>query len=356
MVTARYRFVWTRRSASVVCQGITRDGPPLDFSACRDFMDRGHDLPESPFFPGPMNPGLIISRIGRRAFGGVSMPTNRGVTKHLRSFIATCDHFTASPLARQSSADLAHRSLGPESEHRREACSPFGGGRLGLLASMPRVLYRLELKLCTVSIGALDRTIAVPASRNPDLSKRAGFAMLTPSQRLLKCIAQGDCRAFTEFYDQHSPRVFGMLVRLLGSRDDAEDTLQETFWQVWRSADDYDAERAKPEVWLLTIARSRAMDCLRRRPRTVNVAIEEALTIAKDPCEGLVQDESRQRLQNALACLPDEQRAVVVLSFFSGWTHVQIADQLGVPLGTAKTRIALGMKRLRSLRPPGHKE
>jgi RNA polymerase sigma-70 factor, ECF subfamily len=180
--------------------------------------------------------------------------------------------------------------------------------------------------------------------------------MLTPDQRLLECIAQGDCQAFAEFYDQHAPRVFGLLVRLLGNRDDAEDTLQDTFWQIWRSADRYDCERAKPEVWLLTIARSRAMDCQRRRPRTTNLAIEDTLMIANDPCEVLAQHESRQRLQSALACLPDEQRTAVVLSFFNGCTHVQIADQLGIPLGTAKTRISLGMKRLRILLSLGLKE
>ncbi len=155
--------------------------------------------------------------------------------------------------------------------------------------------------------------------------------MLTPDQRLLESITRRDAAAFAEFYDRHAPRVFGLLVRLLGSRADAEEVLQETFWQIWRTAERYDATRSRPEVWLLTIARSRAMDCLRRRGRAIESAPESRPPDA-DPCDVLLRQEAHNQLRGALAALPEDQRTPIVLAFFEGWTHVQIAGQLGIPL------------------------
>src|SRR5689334_20123685 len=85
------------------------------------------------------------------------------------------------------------------------------------------------------------------------------------NQQLLSCIASGDRDAFAEFYERHAPRILGLLVRWLGRRCDAEDILQETFWQVWRRAADYNPGRSPPEAWLVLIARSRGADFLRQR-------------------------------------------------------------------------------------------
>jgi RNA polymerase sigma-70 factor (ECF subfamily) len=166
---------------------------------------------------------------------------------------------------------------------------------------------------------------------------------------LLSRIASGDAGAFAAFYDRHAPVVLGLLVKMLGRRADAEDVLQETFWQVWRQAARYDPARSSPQGWLVLLARSRALDSLRRR-RPAGEAPDAADRAADaDPAHGLEQGEQARLVETALARLPEEQRRAIRLAFFGGLTHEQVAEQLAVPLGTAKTRIRLGMQRLRGL-------
>ncbi|MGD9644600.1 MAG: sigma-70 family RNA polymerase sigma factor [Pirellulales bacterium] len=166
--------------------------------------------------------------------------------------------------------------------------------------------------------------------------------------QMLDRIAHGDQQAFAAFYDRHAPRVFGLLMRWLRVRDDAEDTLQEIFWQVWRCAKQYDPNRAAPEAWLVLLARSRSLDLLRRRRRTVCPTTPTEAE-AVDPLARLTFDEATAQVQTALGQLPREQRDAICLAFLDGQTHEQVARQQAVPLGTAKTRILLGMKRLRAL-------
>jgi RNA polymerase sigma-70 factor, ECF subfamily len=170
-----------------------------------------------------------------------------------------------------------------------------------------------------------------------------------PDELLIRDIAAGDQSAFAEFYDHHAPRVLGALVKWLSDRGDAEDVLQETFWQVWSRAGQYDAARSAPEVWLFLIARSRALDHLRRqRPEALaNGRREPALL--EDPAAALESDESMQQVREAMAKLPEEQRSAIRLAFFAGLTYEQVARSQAIPVGTAKTRIRLGMKRLREL-------
>ncbi len=166
--------------------------------------------------------------------------------------------------------------------------------------------------------------------------------------QMLDRIAHGDQQAFAAFYDRHAPRVFGLLMRWLHVRVDAEDALQEIFWQVWRSAKQYDTARAAPEAWLVLLARSRSVDLLRRRRRTSSSTTPtEAETV--DPLARLTFDEATAQVQAALGQLPREQRDAICMAFLNGHTHEQVARQQAVPLGTAKTRILLGMKRLRAL-------
>lgn len=165
---------------------------------------------------------------------------------------------------------------------------------------------------------------------------------------LLERIKTGDGTAFAAFYDRHAPRVLGLLVRWLGHRQDAEDILQETFWQVWSRAKQYDAARAAPEVWLLLIARSRALDRLRGRRVQANPPSVEPVAIV-DPGGALEQGEAARRLREALAELPEEQRSAIALAYYAGLTYEQVAQRQAIPAGTAKTRIRLGMRRLRRL-------
>ncbi len=155
-----------------------------------------------------------------------------------------------------------------------------------------------------------------------------------------------DTEAFAAFYDRFAARVYGLLLKLLRNRMDADDVLQETFIQVWDQAGRFDPARSIPEGWLLMLARSRALDRLRKRPTTSILAIPEAGLIT-EPNERLVQEEAAAAVHEGLADLPREQREAIALAFFEGCTHESIAELLGLPLGTVKTRIRLGILRLR---------
>ena len=162
-------------------------------------------------------------------------------------------------------------------------------------------------------------------------------------------VGVGDPAAFAALYDRHAARLFGLLICLLPQRVDAEDALQETFWQVWRQASRYDPARGSVEVWLAMVARSRGLDHRRRlRLETPEAALPEPEAPA-DPLRTLEESEKAQEVWQALARLPAEQREALSLAFYGGLTHEQVATRQGVPLGTAKTRIRLAMTRLRNL-------
>jgi RNA polymerase sigma-70 factor (ECF subfamily) len=180
--------------------------------------------------------------------------------------------------------------------------------------------------------------------------------MQTADETLLAGIATRDQGAFAEFYDRHSPRVLGLLLKMIRRRSDAEDVLQETFWHVWRIAPEYDPARAGPSSWLLMIARSRAIDHLRRKS-TAGAARETAEPDAiqwRQPADDVVIDETRAGAARALERLPAEQQRVIRLAFYEGLTHEEIAAREALPLGTVKTRIRLGMQRLRDTLRPQH--
>jgi RNA polymerase sigma-70 factor (ECF subfamily) len=169
---------------------------------------------------------------------------------------------------------------------------------------------------------------------------------------LLGRTARGDAAAFGSLFDRHSGLVLGLLVRLLGRRAEAEELLQEVFLQVWREADRYRPEAASPRGWLLMIARSRAIDRLRshlaRERREAAAAGPADAAVAPTGPERLERRERRARVAAALAGLPPEQREAVEHAFFQGLSHREIAERLGQPLGTVKSRILLGMRKLRA--------
>lgn len=169
---------------------------------------------------------------------------------------------------------------------------------------------------------------------------------------LIRRIASGDGEALTRLFDLHSSVALGLLVRILGDRAEAEEVLQEAFLQVWTQADRYDEARSTPRGWLLMLARSRALDRLRRREarrRREEESAEEEARFAVEP-EGtgrLEAAERQSRVSSALGALSPEQRHCIELAFFEGLTHTQIAERLKAPLGTVKSRILLGMSKLR---------
>lgn len=170
---------------------------------------------------------------------------------------------------------------------------------------------------------------------------------MAPSDaELLGRIASGDREAFATLYDRYAPRAYGLLLRVLRNRADADDVLQETFLQVWRQAIRFDPSRAAADVWVLLVARSRAVDRLRKRGVATTGELPDP-PMERDPAGDLNRREDAGRVRTALDVLPLEQREPIRLSFFDGMTHTQIARRLGLPLGTVKTRIRLGMLRLR---------
>ena len=168
---------------------------------------------------------------------------------------------------------------------------------------------------------------------------------------LLRRIAAGDGDALSRLFELHSPIVLGLLVRILGSRAEAEEVLQETFLQVWMQADRFDEARSTPRGWLLMLARSRALDRLRRRDsrrrREEEVSVDSDSATLPTGTDRLEAAERKTRIGSALGLLSPEQRHCIELAFFEGLTHTQIAERLKAPLGTVKSRILLGMNKLR---------
>jgi RNA polymerase sigma-70 factor (ECF subfamily) len=167
---------------------------------------------------------------------------------------------------------------------------------------------------------------------------------------LLSAVARGDREAYAAFYHRHSPTVLGLLCRILRSRPEAEDVLQEVFLQVWRQARQFDLTRGAPFVWLTMLARSRAFDRLESiasRQRTVARAAGAPVDLAPDPADLAVSAEDEGRLRRALARVPDEQREVLLLAYFEGLSQSAIAARLALPLGTVKSNARLGLEKLR---------
>lgn len=173
--------------------------------------------------------------------------------------------------------------------------------------------------------------------------------MSLSDEQLMSRVATEDREALAALYDRHAGRLLTVLERMLGTRTEAEDVLQETFWQVWRSAATYEPQRSSPVVWLLVIARSRARDRLRRASRSRPLDAVPEARLLTEPDDDLARSEATVSAREALAMLPDEQRTAIRLAFFNGHTHEQIAAAASIPLGTVKTRIRRGMLRLREI-------
>jgi len=169
---------------------------------------------------------------------------------------------------------------------------------------------------------------------------------------LLRALARSDQTALAGIYDRYRLILFGLVMRILHDRAEAEDVLQETFLQVWRRAGDFDEARGRPFTWLVTIARSRALDRLRAsasRGRVAGEAAQMPHDDVGDAAEDALRSEQGKAVRQALAELPSEQRRALFLAYFEGLTQTEIAARLGDPLGTVKTRMRSGMIKLREL-------
>ena len=174
---------------------------------------------------------------------------------------------------------------------------------------------------------------------------------------LLQLIAARDTAALAELYDRHSRLLFGLVLRIVRDRGDAEEILQEAFVRVWTRAEMYDARMGGPLPWLVRVARNCAIDRLRARRVRATVdapAIDppavETVTPAgpiQTPETDVLDAERRRTLSDALAGIPAEQRLLIEAAFFEGYTHSELAQRFELPLGTVKTRIRAGLSAMR---------
>ena len=180
---------------------------------------------------------------------------------------------------------------------------------------------------------------------------RTVFRGAPNDEELARRVSRGDRKAFMTLYDRYASRVFGLLIHMFRESMTAEEVAQETFLKVWLKAGDYDTSRGSLLTWLLTIARNAGLDRLRfeaRRP-IISEPLDPEVgwgSVLADTAEN--SNEMRWRtIRFAVNDLPLEQRRVIELAYFQGLSHSEIANALGLPLGTVKTRIRLGMEKLR---------
>jgi len=169
-------------------------------------------------------------------------------------------------------------------------------------------------------------------------------------EAVVALVARSDETALGELYDRYGRVAYGLCVRMLRDRSLAEDAVQEGFLAVWRSAPRFLPERAKASTWILALVHRRAVDIVRREQRRRT----DSLELAPEPVEGAA-DESvwlrleRERVQKALAQLPDPQREALELAYYGGFTQSELAERLGQPVGTIKSRMFTGLASLREL-------
>ncbi len=176
-------------------------------------------------------------------------------------------------------------------------------------------------------------------------------------EALVALAARGEEEGLAELYDRFGRIAFGLALRVLRDRALAEDAVQDAFLDVWRSAGRFVPERAKASTWLLTFVHRRSVDLVRREERRRAEPLEQAGEPAGDAADEAVWLRlQRERVQQALAALPDQQREALELAYYGGFTQSELADRLGVPIGTIKSRMFAGLARLAELLGNGKAE
>jgi len=180
--------------------------------------------------------------------------------------------------------------------------------------------------------------------------------MKQTDQELLQSIAASDEQAISELYDRYSQLIYGAILRIVAETDDAEDILQEVFIQIWRKASTYKPELGSPKNWMVRIAHNRSLNFLRsKRLRAKSAEItDEEITVTAHPT--LIDDslisktisaERMELLRRVMCELPPDQAHLIDLAFFQGYSHSEISELLGVPLGTLKSKIRKGLLSMR---------
>ena len=203
------------------------------------------------------------------------------------------------------------------------------------------------------------RAHALPQLAGGRLNNVAARPEQTPEQAeltaLLAGIAGGDQRAFAALYERCSPHLFALLLRMLRRRDWAEEALQDCFLKVWQKSETYAPDKGAPMTWLMTIARYRALDLIRmKRPEFSDSdlesedgqSVEQAADPSEDPARRAAEQEGLGMLERCMKGLEPEQRDSVLLAFYEGYTHSELAKRLKAPLGTVKSWVRRGLQKL----------
>jgi RNA polymerase sigma-70 factor, ECF subfamily len=173
-------------------------------------------------------------------------------------------------------------------------------------------------------------------------------------EELMPLIADRDPEAFAVYYDRHGGAAYSLAYRIVGDRNAAEDVTQEAFISIWRSGARFDRTRGSVRAWTLGIVRNRAIDALRRSAgRAPKLTFDDEAILEQEPAPESTEEEALRRresdeLRGVLRELPDDQSKVIQLAYFGGFTHAEIARMLGMPLGTVKGRMRLGMEKIRT--------
>jgi RNA polymerase sigma-70 factor (ECF subfamily) len=204
-------------------------------------------------------------------------------------------------------------------------------------------------------VGASSIGSRIRISAQGGFAAGAAYSPGAPAdETLLSMIANGDSAALGELYDRYARVAIAVAYRVLGEHGAAEDVVQEAFLAVWRRVDSFDASRGNVRSWLLTIVRNGAVD--RRRGRHARALQDAALddvafrlaTPDEETFDTVASSVEAERVREALATLPPDQREAIELAYFGGLTHQEIAQRTGAPLGTIKGRMRLGLHKLRS--------
>jgi RNA polymerase sigma-70 factor, ECF subfamily len=171
-------------------------------------------------------------------------------------------------------------------------------------------------------------------------------------EELMELVQEGEVRAFEVIFDRHASVAFSLAYRMCGRRAMAEDIVQEAFVSLWRSSAGYDPARGSVRAWMLSVVRNRAIDAFRREAAKATSDLEQSGVAERIPALELTdreverRDDARQ-VRVALNGLPPDQRQVIELAYFGGFSHTQIAEMLKLPAGTVKGRMRLGLSKLR---------
>lgn len=186
----------------------------------------------------------------------------------------------------------------------------------------------------------------------PNRSSEPSAGSMTAEDLLIQ-VAQSDAEAFAQLYDRLAPRVFGLVRHLLRDEAQSEEVTQEIFVEAWQYAARFDPERSSAVTWLLTIAHRRAVDRIRSsqasRERDLKIGVQNFQESYDGLEDHVVLLDESHRMIKAMGQLTEPQRNAIYLAYFSGLTHFEIAEHLELPVGTVKTRIRDGMKKLRDL-------